>query len=70
MPKLPARTPKQILVSLKRNGFELDYVTGSHHVFLHPISRRRVTVALHAKDMPKGTLRAILKQAGLAAGDL
>ena len=58
------------VAALDQIGFELDYVTGSHHLFLHPISRHRVTVAFHSKDMPKGTLRAILKQAGLAAGDL
>ena len=70
MPKLASRTPKQVIAILKRCGFALDYTTGSHHVFYDAKSKRRVTVAFHRKDIPKGTLHAILKQAGLTADDL
>lgn len=69
MPRLPSRTGKQIVRILEHNGFVLDHVTGSHHVFIGT-DGRRVTVPVHAKDLPKGTLREILKQAGLSADDL
>ena len=55
---------------LKRNGFRLDHTTGSHFVFYHPVTERRVTVAYHSKELPRGTLIAILKQAGLSAEDI
>ncbi len=70
MPKLPRLTPRRIIAVLKRHGFELDHTTGSHYVFYHPRSRRRVTVAYHAKDLPLGTLRSILKEAGISEFDL
>ena len=55
---------------LKKKGFALDHTSGSHYVFYHPISKKRVVVAYHAKDIPKGTLREILKQADISADDL
>ena len=70
MAKLPQLTPKKIISLLKRHGFQLDHVTGSHYVFYHPEGRKRVTVAYHAKDIPLGTLYSILKQAGISSDDL
>lgn len=70
MPKLPSITPKKVIALLKRNGFLLDHTTGSHYIFYNPESKKRATVAHHTKDLPKGTLRAILKQAGLSEHDL
>ena len=70
MARLPSRTGKQIARILLRNGFVLDHVTGSHHIFISADETRRVTVPVHAKDLPKGTLREILKQAGLSVDDL
>nr|WP_296618498.1 type II toxin-antitoxin system HicA family toxin [Marivirga sp.] len=37
---------------------------GSHQLYKHPNGKRTI-VTLHNKDIPKGTLNAILKQAGL-----
>ncbi len=70
MSKLPNLTPKKVIALLKKKGFLLDHTTGSHYVFYHPTTKKRVVVAYHAKDMPKGTLREILKQAGLSREDL
>ena len=70
MAKLPVLTAKQIITLLKRRGFELDHATGSHYVLWHPESKRRVTVPFHRKDLPKGTLHSILKQAGLSPDEL
>ena len=70
MPKLKVLTAKQVVKILKQNGFQLDHSTGSHFAFYHPESRRRVTVPVHAGDLPKGTLLAILRQAGISKQDL
>lgn len=65
-PKIPPLTAKKVIKILKQNGFELDHTTGSHYVFHNPLTKKRVTVAYHTRDIPKGTLMAILKQAGLS----
>lgn len=70
MPKLPRLTPRAVIAILKRHGFRLDHTTGSHYIFYHPRTKRRVTVAYHAGDLPTGTLRSILKQAGISETDL
>ena len=69
MPKIPAFTSKKIIAFLKERGFQLDHTTGSHYVFYHPETKRRVVVSYHAKDLPKGTLAAILKQAGFSKNE-
>lgn len=50
---------------LQRKGFVLDRVKGSHHIYYHPETKRRVVVPFHRSDLPKGTATAILKQAGI-----
>ena len=65
MSRLPAVTPRQVVAALKRDGFEQQRQRGSHLFLYHPVRDVVTTVAMHAKDMPRGTLRAILKQAGL-----
>ncbi len=65
-PKLPALTARQVIKILKQNGFELDHTTGSHYIFYNSLTKKRVTVAYHTRSIPKGTLAAILKQAGLS----
>jgi len=70
LPKLPSITPKKVIKILEKNGFLLDHSTGSHLVYYHPEKRRRVTVPFHRKDIPKGTLMSILKQAGIDREDL
>jgi predicted RNA binding protein YcfA (HicA-like mRNA interferase family) len=69
MPRLPALTPKKVITLLKQRGFLLDHTTGSHFIFYHPKTKRRVTVPFHNKDLPKGTLISILKQSGLDRKD-
>ena len=70
MPKIPQLTPKQILRILEKKGFQIDHVTGSHYILYHPMSKARVTVAYHAKTLPKGTIHSIIKSAGLTIQDL
>jgi predicted RNA binding protein YcfA (HicA-like mRNA interferase family) len=47
-------------------GFAFDrHAAGSHEIWFNPETRRYTTIPNHPGDMPEGTLRAILKQAGI-----
>ena len=70
MSNTPSLTPKGIVKILKQKGFVLDRSSGSHQVWLHPISRKRAIVPMHNKDIPIGTLYSILKQAGIDKDEL
>jgi predicted RNA binding protein YcfA (HicA-like mRNA interferase family) len=65
MPKIPSLTAEKVIKLLLQHGFELDYQTGSHRVYYHKSTKKRVTVPYHRKELPRGTLISILKQAGL-----
>jgi predicted RNA binding protein YcfA (HicA-like mRNA interferase family) len=70
MPKLPSLTPQKLIKVLERKGFVLDRVKGSHHIYYHLEMKRRVIVPLHKRDLPKGTLLEILKQANISKEEL
>ena len=70
MPKFPSLTPEKVIKALKKKGFVLDRVKGSHHIYYHLESKRRVVLPLHKRDLPKGTLLEILKQAGITREEL
>jgi predicted RNA binding protein YcfA (HicA-like mRNA interferase family) len=55
----------ELIKLLNRAGWEEVAVRGSHHQFKHPQRPGRVTVPHPKKDLPIGTIAAILKQAGL-----
>lgn len=58
---------RQIIKRLKKLGFEFDrQAAGSHEIWHNPDTDRYTTIPNHPGDMPEGTLRAILKQAGIA----
>jgi predicted RNA binding protein YcfA (HicA-like mRNA interferase family) len=46
---------------LKRNGWVLDRVNGSHHIFVKEGVAHHITVPHPRKDLAKGTLQDILK---------
>jgi predicted RNA binding protein YcfA (HicA-like mRNA interferase family) len=70
MPKLPSLTSKDIIRVLEKEGFVLDRIKGSHHIYYHPETKRRAVIPFHKKDLPKGTLLEILKQAGINKEDI
>lgn len=70
MPPVPAVRGDRLVKALERAGFTVTRVSGSHHRLRHP-SGRSTTVPVHpGKDVPKGTLRAILQDTGLTVEDL
>lgn len=56
---------KTLIKMLKDDGWVLDRIKGSHHVFVHQSKIGIVVVPHPRKDIPKGTTNSILKQAGL-----
>jgi len=70
MPKLPALNFKRLVKILEANGFKVDHITGSHYILYNKTDGKRVTVPFHNKELPKGTLMSIIKQAGLSKKDL
>jgi predicted RNA binding protein YcfA (HicA-like mRNA interferase family) len=57
-------TGRDVLKLLEANGWVLDRVRGSHHILVK--GSATVSVPVHgSRDVPKGTLHAILKEAGI-----
>jgi len=56
---------RDLIKRLERDGWELVATRGSHHQYKHPIKTGRVTVPHPKKDLPKGTVASIFKQAGM-----
>lgn len=56
---------REVLAALQRAGFVVKRQSGSHVVLRHD-DGRQTYVAMHARDIPNGTFRSILKQAGLS----
>jgi len=63
--RLPAITPRQMVRALQRAGFVIDRQTGSHLILRHPQTRRKVTAPQHNRDMRRGLMLALIRQAGL-----
>ena len=57
---------REITKLIEQNGWYLVHQAGSHRQYKHPTKAGRVTIAGQSgKDVPEGTLKSILKQAGL-----
>lgn len=57
--------PRQILKTLKKDGWNIKNQTGSHIHLIHPSKSGKVQVPNHNKDLKLKTLNSILTQAGL-----
>ena len=56
---------KDLMKLLKKDGWYLDRVKGSHYQFKHPSKKGIVTLPHPRKDLPKNTVESIFNQAGL-----
>ena len=65
MPKLPAVTPKRFEKMVLKLGFWLSHTRGSHRYYVHS-DKRIVCIAMHSRDIPKGTLFAMIKDLKLS----
>ncbi len=61
---------REVAQKLRLCGFEFDrQAAGSHEIWYSARMNRYTTVPNHPGDVPEGTLRAILKQAGIGVDD-
>ena len=68
--KLPSFNARQVISVLMGHGFAVDRQSGSHTLFIHP-DGRRTTVPIHGKrDLGKGLLRRIMRDAELTLDDM
>ena len=64
---LPSLKPGEVIHKLRKAGFIFDRrAKGSHEIWYNPATHRRTVIPNHPRDIPKGTLRAIIKEAGIS----
>jgi predicted RNA binding protein YcfA (HicA-like mRNA interferase family) len=69
-PRLPQLSARDLIRLLQRHGFAFERQSGSHAVYQHH-DGRRTTVPIHGKrDIGRGLVRRILKDAGLTPEDI
>jgi len=56
-------TGKELVKLLGKRGFVLDRINGSHYIMAK--EGKIVSVPVHNRDLPKGTLMSIIKKAGI-----
>ncbi|HCU0566899.1 TPA: type II toxin-antitoxin system HicA family toxin [Acinetobacter baumannii] len=54
-----------LIKMIEADGWYEVRVSGSHHHFKHPTKKGLVTIPHPKKELPSGTVKSILKQAGL-----
>ena len=62
---IPQGSGREVVAALAKKGYESDRQKGSHVVLQQNIYPHRRLVVPDHKETAKGTLRAIIKQAGL-----
>jgi predicted RNA binding protein YcfA (HicA-like mRNA interferase family) len=60
---LPVCSGRDAVRAFEKVGYVLDHQTGSHMILRHSTGRR-LTVPDH-KELAKGTLRSLIREAGL-----
>ena len=56
--------PREVVSILKKLGFVEKRQTGSHVILYHQDKKKIIPIPMHAKDLKKGLLRGVIKQAG------
>ncbi|MEI8570801.1 type II toxin-antitoxin system HicA family toxin [Methylomonas sp. LW13] len=56
---------RQLIKLLEDDGWTLRSVKGSHHIFVHPVKPGHLTVPHPKRDLGKGLVNKLLKQAEL-----
>jgi predicted RNA binding protein YcfA (HicA-like mRNA interferase family) len=61
---------REVARRLRVFGYSFDrHGPGSHEVWRHTATGRKITLPHHARDMAEGTLRAILREADISVED-
>ncbi len=70
MPKLNPAKPRIVVKKPHALGFEGPFGGGRHVFMRYPETRMKIPVPVHkGRDIPIGTLRAIIRQAGVSAAE-
>ncbi|HPR90580.1 MAG TPA: type II toxin-antitoxin system HicA family toxin [Spirochaetia bacterium] len=70
MGQLAGFTYRTATRKLRNLGFRFDRsAKGSHELWFNKETRMRTTIPNHPGDIPEGTMRAIITQAGIAVED-
>ena len=70
MSRLAGFKYRDVARRLRRFGYAFDRPgPGSHEVWRHAQTGRKVTLPRHTRDMAEGTLRAILREAQIDVDD-
>jgi predicted RNA binding protein YcfA (HicA-like mRNA interferase family) len=68
--KLPVISGAQLIKALTKLGYEVDGQQGSHIILRHARPpHRRLSIPNH-RELAKGTLRALVREAGLSVQEL
>ena len=68
MSKLPRVSGAEVVAALKKKGFQFMRQHGSHMIMRRGDPFAQTTVPNH-RELDRGTLRAILRQAGLSVDE-
>ena len=69
MSKLPSISSREAVRAFERIGYERDRQRGSHIVLRHRDAPHRRLVVPEHKSLAKGTLRALIREAGLTVDE-
>jgi len=68
---MKAISGKRLCKILERKGWQLKRVTGSHHIYVKQGVDVILSIPVHSnRDLPRGTLKSIMTDAGLTEEDL
>jgi predicted RNA binding protein YcfA (HicA-like mRNA interferase family) len=68
---MKAISGKALCKIVERNCWVLKRITGSHHIYTKEDVAAILSIAVHSnRDLPIGTLKSIIKDAGLTEEDL
>ncbi|MFC1801821.1 type II toxin-antitoxin system HicA family toxin [Patescibacteria group bacterium] len=70
MPKLPTLTSKKLVKVLVKLGFEKHRQKGTSHLVMVHNDKRRCVIPMHSGDIPKGTLKSILRSIDVGVDEL
>ena len=66
MPKVPIVNGANLIKALRKKGFLLNRISGSHHILIHPDKQITISIPVHkGKTLGKGITLAIIKDAGI-----
>lgn len=68
MPLIPSLSAREILIALKRAGFEQKRQNGSHVILEQIYSKKSVVVPKH-NPVKRGTVHSIIQQSGLTVDE-